>query len=83
MLPSGRELKTKTLMKYAAVRVQTILALIVAAFAVLPAHAQLAPPNDAGVTMGHIHLAVKDVEAQKRFWTTTMAALPYKTGRYR
>ena len=74
------KLKTKTLMKYAAVRVQTILALIVAALAVLPAHAQLAPPNDAGVTMGHIHLAVKDVDAQKRFWTTTMGGTAVQNG---
>jgi hypothetical protein len=28
---------------------------------VAPMLAQLAPPNEAGVTMGHIHLAVKDV----------------------
>ena len=37
-----------------------------------PASAQLAPPNDAGVTLGHIHLAVKDLEAQKAFWTTML-----------
>lgn len=34
-----------------------------------PALAQLAPANDLGVSLGHIHVAVKDVEAQKRFWT--------------
>lgn len=34
-----------------------------------PARAQLAPANDLGVSLGHIHVAVKDVEAQKRFWT--------------
>ena len=27
--------------------------------------AQLAPPNDIGVALGHIHLVVKNVEAQK------------------
>ena len=31
--------------------------------------AQLAPPNKAGVTMGHLHYHVRDVEANKRFWT--------------
>jgi catechol 2,3-dioxygenase-like lactoylglutathione lyase family enzyme len=31
--------------------------------------AQLSPPNAAGVAMGHLHYQVKDVEAQKRFWT--------------
>ena len=34
-----------------------------------PVSAQLAPPNDFGVALGHIHLAVKDVEAHKTFWT--------------
>ena len=37
-----------------------------------PALAQLAPPNDIGVALGHIHVAVKDVEAQKQFWTTML-----------
>jgi catechol-2,3-dioxygenase len=35
-----------------------------------PALAQVAPPNDMGVALGHIHVAVKDVEAQRQFWTT-------------
>ena len=30
--------------------------------------AQLLPPNEAGVTMGHVHLNVRDVEANKKFW---------------
>jgi catechol 2,3-dioxygenase-like lactoylglutathione lyase family enzyme len=47
-----------------------LLALMVAMFAwATPALAQLAPANDLGVALGHIHVAVKDVEAQKRFWT--------------
>jgi catechol-2,3-dioxygenase len=37
-----------------------------------PALAQLAPPNDLGVALGHVHVAVKDVEAQKQFWTTML-----------
>jgi catechol-2,3-dioxygenase len=37
-----------------------------------PALAQLAPPNDIGVALGHIHVSVKDVEAQKPFWTTML-----------
>jgi catechol 2,3-dioxygenase-like lactoylglutathione lyase family enzyme len=32
------------------------------------AGAQLAPPNKAGVSMGHLHYHVRDVEANKRFW---------------
>ncbi|WP_428100005.1 VOC family protein [Candidatus Rariloculus sp.] len=30
--------------------------------------AQLSPPNDAGVAMGHLHYQVRDVEANKAFW---------------
>jgi len=32
--------------------------------------AQLAAPNDAGVTMGQVQLVVQDVEATKQFWAT-------------
>lgn len=35
---------------------------------VSPAHAQLAVPNDAGLTYGHVHLNVSDVELHKRLW---------------
>src|SRR5579872_1840430 len=30
--------------------------------------AQLAAPNEAGVSMGHVHLFVQDVDAAKKFW---------------
>src|SRR5580658_10256899 len=40
-----------------------------AAIAVVPLHAQLVAPNAAGDAIGHVHLNVKDIEAQKRFWT--------------
>lgn len=36
--------------------------------AAAPAAAQLAPFNGAGVTIGHIHLNVTDIEAHERFW---------------
>jgi catechol 2,3-dioxygenase-like lactoylglutathione lyase family enzyme len=35
---------------------------------VSPAHAQLAVPNEAGLTYGHVHLNVADVELHKRLW---------------
>ncbi len=44
-----------------------------------PALAQLAPPNDAGITMGHVHLNVRDVEASKKFWTA-LGGVPAKLG---
>jgi extradiol dioxygenase family protein len=42
----------------------------------LPALAQLAPPNAAGVTLGHIHLIVKDVDAERRFFIDMMGGVP-------
>jgi catechol 2,3-dioxygenase-like lactoylglutathione lyase family enzyme len=33
-----------------------------------PSWAQLARPNPAGVSMGHLHYRVRDVEANRRFW---------------
>jgi predicted enzyme related to lactoylglutathione lyase len=35
-----------------------------------PAAAQLAAPNAAGISAGHIHLVVSDVPAQQKFWAT-------------
>jgi len=47
------------------------------AFAVAsPAAAQLAAPNEAGVTMGHVHLNVKDAELHKKIWMDHFAAAP-------
>jgi catechol 2,3-dioxygenase-like lactoylglutathione lyase family enzyme len=51
-------------------------ALALALFA--PAWAQLAPPNEAGMSMGHIHLNVSDVEAQTRFWVSQFDAKPLR-----
>src|ERR1700686_863534 len=42
--------------------------------------AQLAPVNDAGVTMGHIHLTVKDTAAQQEFWTAMLGGTLVKNG---
>jgi catechol 2,3-dioxygenase-like lactoylglutathione lyase family enzyme len=46
----------------------------------MPASAQLADPNQVGVTMGHVHLAVKDVDAQKQFWIGQMGGTLVKNG---
>jgi catechol 2,3-dioxygenase-like lactoylglutathione lyase family enzyme len=40
-----------------------------ATLAAAPLLAQLLPPNSTGDAIGHIHLNVRDVEAQERFWT--------------
>ena len=47
---------------------------------VTPAFAQLVEPNQVGVRMGHVHLAVKDVDAQKQFWTSVMGGTLVKNG---
>ena len=41
----------------------------------MPAAGQLAAPNAAGVSLGHIHLYVSDVAAQQKFWAT-MGGVP-------
>jgi catechol 2,3-dioxygenase-like lactoylglutathione lyase family enzyme len=51
---------------------RTRLLFAFATLAAVPLAAQLVPPNDAGVTMGHVHLYVKSVDAQTRFWTNMM-----------
>lgn len=40
--------------------------------------AQFLPPNAAGVTMGHVHLNVKNVEVQKKFWMELFSARQLK-----
>ena len=45
----------------------------------LPAAAQLAPPNSTGVTMGHLHLNVADLDAARSFWLA-LGAQPSKLG---
>lgn len=39
--------------------------------AAAPAHAQLSPMNAAGITYGHVHLNVSDVEVHKKLWVDT------------
>jgi len=42
--------------------------------------AQLPAPNAAGVSMGHLHLNVKDVEASRSFFVDQLGATPVKLG---
>lgn len=62
------------------IKLGCLLALIAATIAALPASAQLAAPNSDGVRMGHMHLFVKDVDAQKKFWTETMGGTVVMNG---
>jgi catechol 2,3-dioxygenase-like lactoylglutathione lyase family enzyme len=42
--------------------------------------AQLAAPNDAGVSLGHIHLTVPDPDAQIKVWVDVLGATASKAG---
>ena len=42
--------------------------------------AQLAPPNEAGVSLGHIHFVVPDPDATKKAWVDVFGAVPSKAG---
>jgi catechol 2,3-dioxygenase-like lactoylglutathione lyase family enzyme len=44
------------------------------------AFAQLAGPNDSGISIGHIHLNSKDPDAQKKIWVEALGAQVTKTG---
>jgi catechol 2,3-dioxygenase-like lactoylglutathione lyase family enzyme len=53
-----------------------LFALAAALISLGSALAQLAPPNEAGVAMGHVHLNVRDMEVQKKFWIDHFGAVP-------
>ena len=57
-----------------------LIAVAVALVCATPAFAQLVEPNQVGVRMGHVHLAVSDVEAQKQFWTSVIGGTVVKNG---
>lgn len=44
-----------------------------------PAWAQVASPNPVGVSMGHLHYVVRDVDANRKFWID-FGAVPVKIG---
>jgi len=46
----------------------------------LPAHAQLAPPNSAGVTFGHVHLNVTDIEVHTKLWVEQFGGVAVQKG---
>src|SRR5579872_7334971 len=63
---------------YPAMRTRFLVAL--ASLMAAPLVAQLAPPTgNRGVSMGHLHLTVKDVDAQRKFWVA-FGGTPVKNG---
>ena len=53
---------------------------LLALAAAAPAPGQLATPNPAGLTWGHIHLNVADVELHKRIWVEYFGGAPVEKG---
>jgi catechol 2,3-dioxygenase-like lactoylglutathione lyase family enzyme len=45
-----------------------------------PAYAQLAPPNAAGITFGHVHLNVKDINVHRKLWVEQFGAVIVEKG---
>ena len=42
---------------------------LVLSFLVIPnGYSQLATPNENGITFGHVHLNISDIEQQKQIW---------------
>jgi predicted enzyme related to lactoylglutathione lyase len=54
--------------------------LTIAMLGAMPAQAQLAQRNQLGITMGHVHLVVKDTDAHKHFWIDVMGGTLVKNG---
>ena len=46
------------------------------------AFSQVLAPNDAGVSMGHLHIKVAEPELQKKFWTGVLGAEPRAFGSF-
>jgi catechol 2,3-dioxygenase-like lactoylglutathione lyase family enzyme len=46
------------------------------------AHAQLNPPNDLGVTVGHMHLNVRDPDAAQKFFAD-LGGTPFNSGMFK
>jgi len=57
-----------------------LLGSVLALSIVAPASAQLAPPNDAGLTFGHVHLNVRDVEVHKKLWVEQFGGVVVQKG---
>jgi catechol 2,3-dioxygenase-like lactoylglutathione lyase family enzyme len=58
---------------------RTALALLVVLLLAHPLFAQLAPANQVGVAMGHLHYRVRDVNASVKFWTA-LGGTPLRIG---
>ena len=58
---------------------RVVLALVVVLLSAHEAFAQLAPANQAGVAMGHLHYRVRDLDANAKFWSA-LGGTPVRIG---
>ena len=58
----------------------TAAIVVVLALPALPAQAQLATPNDNGITYGHVHLNVADIEVHKKLWVDWFGGVVVQKG---
>jgi catechol 2,3-dioxygenase-like lactoylglutathione lyase family enzyme len=63
----------------ATARLLIVLATLALMVRPAPAAAQLAAPNSMGVSMGHVHLVVRDLDATRRF-LVALSGVPMKNG---
>ena len=57
-----------------------LLTAIVVCLLVSPASAQLASPNENGITYGHVHLNVADIEVHKKLWVEHFGGVVVQKG---
>lgn len=57
-----------------------VLAIAVLLTVAAPARAQLSPMNAAGVTYGHVHLNVADIDVHKKLWVDTFGGVFVQKG---
>ncbi len=62
---------------------KVLLTFTVAFLLASPAHAQLAPPNAAGVTFAHVHLNVADIDVQEQLWVEHFGGVAVQKGSLR
>jgi catechol 2,3-dioxygenase-like lactoylglutathione lyase family enzyme len=53
---------------------------ILLALLATPLLAQIVPPNDMGVSMGHLHILTTDPDAHRKLWIDVLGGRPVKTG---
>jgi catechol 2,3-dioxygenase-like lactoylglutathione lyase family enzyme len=61
-------------------RTMKLLPVIAALLFAAPIHAQLSPPNAAGITYGHTHLSVTDLPAQKKLFVDALGGTLVQRG---